>query len=414
MSLISQKNILILCAFCTTLEWYDFAVFTSMSSVLINVFFPDVSKKISYIYIYGIFATGFIARPMGAIFFSYIGDKFGRKISLTISLVVMTFSTFLIGFLPTYNYIGISSSLLLTLLRLLQGFSVSSEHTGTIVYLSEVVPNDKKFFSLSICFTGVMFGSFLGTIVSLFFIYYLSSESLAEYGWRLPFIISIILGYVTYKLRINMIESISYSNKKDTNPIFDLFKGYKSEIFKIAGMFCFNSVVFYSVFIYIPTDLISSQLITKEYMLVINSINMLIMVTTIILFGFFSDVYGETNYLLYSLLCFLALVYPLLALIYTGKVFCIFLSQCILGILNGIFLAPTPVIYTSLFPKEVRYSGVTIGLNVSATVFGGSAPLVMTALSSSNSVIYQSIYMMLAAFFALIVINPKYDFFIKK
>lgn len=402
----NSKTILA-CTIGTALEWYDFAVFGAMTPILSQLFFPTISKMAATLATFAVFATGFIARPIGGMIFGYIGDKWGRKKAVLMTITLMVFATSIIGLLPTYNTAGIYATMFLVLMRVFQGLSCSGEHTGTITLLSEIAPVKNKYFCLSFGFFGVIFGMLGGSCVSALIIFFFSENELLNYAWRLPFLFGVILGGCGLYLRLKINESPMFQNLKSQNnimlnPVLEILKYNKSKLLLIVGMFCLNAVSFYSLFVYLPTELMIQNVFQKNIVFSVNSLNIFLMALSIPIIGLLSDKYGYSLFLNIGAWGFIIFTYPLLVLIYSRNSYYFMISQCILGLFNAFFLAPTPGIYTELFPNSIRYSGISLAVNFSAALFGGTAPLIMAYLSGfQNAIFLQSFYIMIAAIFAL-------------
>src|SRR3990167_91754 len=238
---------------------------------------------------------------------------------------------------------------------------------------------------------GTLVGSVMGSIITNIF----SPNDLYRYGWRIPFLASFILGIVGLYLRINIPESEAFKKTKQislkTNPIFVVLFNEKYKILLITGIFCINLVAFYSFFVYLPVSLVKNGILNERTSLVINSISLIVMSIMILVVGFLSDKYGGYIFMKIASIGFILFTCPLLFLINSGNYLWIMLSQNIIAIFNAMFLAPTPYIYTSLFPNNIRFSGIAISMNISAVIFGGLTPLIMTFLEKTNHhILFQS------------------------
>lgn len=183
------------------MEWYDFAVYGYFAKVLAPLFFPTEDKTAALISVFGVFAAGYVMRPIGALIFGRIGDKLGRKKALLLSVLVMIIATSLLGLLPTHASVGIMAPILLTILRLIQGISVGGEFTTSITFVSEMAPSNRRGFYTSwstvSVIGGILVGSAIGAIVENVF----TPEQISAWGWRIPFLLSIVMGLGIYKLR---------------------------------------------------------------------------------------------------------------------------------------------------------------------------------------------------------------------
>ena len=309
----SPIKITLICAAGTILEWYDFSIFTSMFSIVSALFFPNYSSSASFMAVLLVFFIGFIVRPIGAILSGYLGDLFGRKISILFSLILMTISTFSIGLLPTYDSIGNLAPILLILLRILQGLSSSGEHAGAITYLSEVLVKRKTFF-LSLIFCAVMLGNLLGSGMSTVISIQISREDIINFWWRVPFLLSMLLGIVGYIFRVKIQEtpaftSLKFNNEISPNPILDTLKYEYLNVFLVGGIFSLNMVVFYAIFIYLPAQFLQEDILNSGTILSINSISLLFMCIVIPVIGYLSEKNGGVFFIKLSMIGLILFTY---------------------------------------------------------------------------------------------------------
>jgi MHS family proline/betaine transporter-like MFS transporter len=231
------------------LEWYDFVVYGYLAGIIGKLFFPSNDPTTELIKAFAVFAVGFIARPIGATFFGFLGDKIGRRKALMISIILMAVSTTAIGLLPTYYQIGILAPILLTLLKITQGLSVGGEYTTSVSFVVEHAPRNKRGLFGSIAILGAVFGILLGSASSAFITKILSEEAVYSYGWRILFMTGIILGFLGYYVRRNIEETPKFKEleiKKeiDKNPLLDLLKNYRGEFLKTFFLSVFQAVGF--------------------------------------------------------------------------------------------------------------------------------------------------------------------------
>ena len=321
----------------------------------------------------------------------------------------MTIPTVLIGFLPTYESIGILAPVLLLILRLLQGFSVGGEYSGVITYLSEIAVEKQKGFYSSFSVFGVVGGLFLGTIIGALVSHIFSSKTLFLWGWRIPFIASIILGFIGYYLRkkaqetdefVNLIKSKQIARK----PFFNLLKKYKRETFAVMCIFWPIVLSTYLIFVYVPTKLVHLQNIPLSTILTINAVNMLVLVIFLPIFGKLSDKIGKELVIKLGNVLFIILSLPVFLSFSTSEVGFL-IGQFIMAIMIAFLVAPAPAYIASLFPAKVRFTGTSLGLNLSAALFGGTAPLVaISIVHAFNLQIAPAIYLAISAIIGLIAI----------
>jgi len=377
---------LLACLAGTLLEWYDFSLFAALAPILSDLFFPLKNHTASLLATFMTFAAGFLARPIGAFYFGNRGDKSGRKSSLWITVILMTIATVSIGLLPTYTQAGIAAPLLLVILRLLQGLAVSGEHSGAITFLSEIAEPHKKGFMTSFVIMGAAGGMLFGSLISLAVSHFLSHADLLAWGWRLPFISSVVLGGVGLYIRAKLAESpafITLLQKKGTKlfPLLDLLKHNFSSVLKTIGIFFSNIIIFYIIFVYMPTGLTAAKKIPLNSMLMINSFSLIVMMFFIPLFGNLSDKVGKRPILSIGAIGIIILTYPLFSLYQHASIISILLAQMSFALLTACYGGTIPAVVSNLFPTELRYSGVAVGVNLTASLFGGTAPMVATYLA---------------------------------
>ena len=257
------------------MEWYDFAIYGYFALIIGKLYFPSSSASTSVIAAFGAFAAGFLMRPIGSLIFGNIGDKLGRKRALLISVLMMAIPTFLIGLLPVHEQIGITAPILLVILRMLQGLSVGGEYTTSVVFLVENSPDGRRGFMASWSGWGAVAGILLGSAIASLITTLLTPVQLASWGWRLPFLIGIIIAFVGFYIRRHLPDISPVSNQeKPTSPIREAFTHEWRSLLKIAGLNLVNAVAFYMIFVYATTWLQQTEHITASKTLDINSITM--------------------------------------------------------------------------------------------------------------------------------------------
>ena len=369
----------------TVLEWYDFSLFGALSIVLSSLFFPDSNHLNSLLATFGAFASGFIMRPVGGVLFGYIGDTFGRKRATIVSIFIMTISTVLIGALPTYWQCGLVAPFMLVILRMVQGLSAGGEYPGVTVILWESADKKDKTFLSSFSVSSSLLGMVAGSVVGFIFTTIFSPTTLYTWGWRLPFLLSIVLGVVGVYLRLRIEENEVFKKALQMktlvqNPLLLLIKQYKKNLSLAIGLFAVNVVFFYTIFIYFPVYLMKFYKISMQAMLFINSTNMLLSVVLLPIAGKLSDKIGSAKVMLFSATVFVIFSYPFFVLYLSESLLFIYIGQLLLTILATLFIASVPATLVVLFPVEVQYTGVSLGMNIAAISFGGVAPLISTFL----------------------------------
>ncbi len=390
------------------LEWYDFVVYGFLAVIIGELFFPSSDPMVSLLKSFGVFAVGFVMRPVGAILFGHIGDKYGRKKALTISIIMMALSTTAIGLLPTYAQIGILAPTFLVLLKLLQGLSVGGEYTTSVSFIVEHAPKDKRGLFGSVGILGAVVGILLGSASGAVITKILPEEDLYAWGWRVLFFTGILLGLVGYYVRKNIDETpkfmeLEYEELIDKNPVLDVFKKAYKEFIKTFSLSTFQAVGFYTIFVYIANHLAVFVKFPKSTALTINTISMIILAVLIPFFGWFSDKIGRKPIILASTGLTIILAYPLFKFISSGSVENALIGQILFAIVVAGFMSILPTTLVEIFPTQIRNSGYSIGYNLPFAIFGGTAPLIATYLiKATGNINSPAFYLIFAATIAFL------------
>ncbi|TDI15415.1 MAG: MFS transporter [Acidobacteria bacterium] len=392
------------------MEWYDFALYGYFAPVLAHLFFPSEDPAVSLVLTFGVFATGFLMRPVGAAIFGHFGDRMGRRKALSASVLLMAGATTLMGLLPTYAQIGMTATVLLTFLRLLQGISAGGEFTGSISFLVEHAPPSRRGFIGSwTTFSGVS-GMILGSGAGALATYLLSDEALNSWGWRIPFLLGIVTGAVGYYLRFGVEESPMFKALKEQGkvvqaPLKEAFREFHKEMLMAVGVNWLNAAVFYTVWVYNTTYLATVIGFPLSSALLINTLSMLFLILAIPLMGALSDRVGRKPVLIAGCVGVACLAYPLYYLLSQGTFGSALTAQLVFVIPISMLQGTMPTTMVELFPTSSRYSALSISYNIAFAIFGGTAPLVATQLiSMTGNPLAPSFSLIFAAVVSLLVI----------
>ncbi|TCP56372.1 putative MFS family arabinose efflux permease [Tamaricihabitans halophyticus] len=368
------------------LEWYDFFLFGAASAIVFNkLFFSAASPAAGTLASFATFGVGFAVRPIGGVLLAHLGDRIGRRPVLLLTVLLMGVSTFAIGFLPTYEQIGFWAPTLLVLCRLLQGFGVGAEYGGALVLSAESAKPEKRGFYASLPgsgqFIGVVLASgALGAVASL------PEEQFLTWGWRIPFLASIIVVLGALVLRAMMPESEQFENVRESGrrerlPILTTLRTRPKAILLLIGTGCATAVASYSIQGYLPSYL-SQQLGLSDNIAVLGTtIAGMVSIVTIPIAGALSDRIGRKPVIIVGGFAIAAFAYPFFLMINTRQTWLIWLA-IVIGfalILNSIF-AVTGSFYSEAVPTEVRYSGLVAVREFNGVIFAGTAPFMAALL----------------------------------
>ncbi|MDJ1169612.1 MFS transporter [Roseofilum sp. BLCC_M154] len=390
------------------IEWYDFALYGYLAPIISLLFFPHSNELVSLLETYGVFAAGFIMRPIGAGVFGYIGDRVSRRTELFISVILMAIPTFCLGLLPTYNQIGIAAPIILILLRLVQGLSVGGEFTGSITYLAETAPQTRRGFTTSFVSVGATTGFLLGLGIVTLLTHLLSDTTLYTWGWRLPFLFGGILGLMGLYIRTNLPDSQIFEEHQEERQV-PLLNALRKSLLPMLQAMCYaggyNSV-YYIIIIYLPTYLDRFTDMPRSSVLAVNVVALSIMIALIPLLGWVSDsALRRKSLLLLAILGMGLLSVPGFWLLLQPNHYEVGLAQMLLAIAISPLLATSPAMMVELFPTETRLSAYSISYNLGASIMGGTSLLVCTWLINISGNIYApALYLMISAAIAAIAL----------
>jgi MFS family permease len=397
-----NKKIIAASSIGTLLEMYDYAIYGFMAPILAPVFFPDADKHTALIATFAVFAAGFLVRPFAAYWLGNLGDTIGRKKTLTLTLLIMTFSSSFIGLLPTYKTVGIIAPILLTLCRLAQGISVAGEMTLASIYIYENVTMSHKGFAVSFVTLGSVCGLLLAIIISKITWLFFSEQDLV-YVWRITFLMGILVGVVGVYLRKKTRELTDFSQviaKKQQHPLKSAWHYRKKAIVAIFLLAIYCNGSFYALFVYMPSYL-QQRGFALNVALDVIMVAMMCYSICLLLSGFISDVVGRKFPLALSLIATVFAGFLINYLINVGTLLQVTIACSVLAIIISIYIGSVFTASLELLPQEERASGFTLFFNLSNSLFGGTAPLIILFLSYIFINYAFSIYLIVLALLTL-------------
>ncbi|KTD13263.1 MFS transporter [Legionella jamestowniensis] len=393
-----QRKLLILSSLGGVLEFYDFIIFALFASYISASFFPTSDKLASLLITFATFAIGYLVRPLGGIVFGHFGDRIGRKVTFTISILMMAFATLGIGIMPTYAMIGIAAPVLVVGLRIIQGLSIGGEIPGAITYVSEAFPHHKGL-ACGIIFCALTFGIVLGSIVNALIVSLLSTAQMYSFGWRIPFILGGIFGLFSYLLRKELQESSQFLAIEHSIVKFPLLHVLKEHFsFVIAGTFltALCAVIVTSLFLFLPAYFTEILYLPANAYIWPRTVAIALGSSLSIFFGYLTDIFNPKK-LIILLACTTGLLaYPIFAIyVHFSNLYVIALiaSSFLMGLSAGII----PRVLSELYPTKIRYTGIAVSYNLGFAFFGGLTPFI------SLSLIYYTDWVTTPAFYLITV-----------
>jgi len=371
----------------TTIEWYDFFLYTSAAALVFNkLFFPTADPLTGTLLAFLTYAIGFLARPVGGLLFGHFGDKIGRKQLLVVSLLLMGGSTFAMGLLPTYASIGIAAPILLTTLRLVQGFALGGEWGGAVLIVSEHGDDKRRGFWASWPQCGAPGGNLLATAVLAILAAVQTDEAFLSYGWRIPFLLSGVLVMIGLWIRLTVSESpvfLAAQAKAETRthaPVVEVFRDSWRRVLITIGARMAENVSYYVITAFILVYVTTGLGLTKGVGLNAVLIGSAVHFVSIPLWGALSDRIGRRPVYLFGAVGMAVWSFVFFAMLNTKSPGVIILAATIGLVLHGAMYGPQAAFFSEQFPTRVRYTGMSVGSQLSSIAAGAVAPLIAVAL----------------------------------
>ncbi|HIE49597.1 MAG TPA: MFS transporter [Gammaproteobacteria bacterium] len=404
----------------TSIEWYDFFLYGAAAALVFpTVFFGESEPATAYILSFLTFAAGFIARPIGGIIFGHFGDRVGRKKTLVMALLLMGISSTFIGLLPTYAMIGVTAPILLTILRFAQGLAIGGQWGGAMLLVTESAPDDKRGYYGAYAQAGAPVGVILANLAFILTSALVSEEFFITWGWRIPFLASVILIGISMYIQLNLEDTKAFreleasTKEKEINetevskpinrsPVLEAIKKYPQRIALAAGAFLSVQVTFYILIAFLLAYGVTSAGMSRDDMLIAVLIASATMVPVQFMFSAYSDRHGRRGIFMLGAALTAIWGFCVFPLVDTGNFWLI-----VLAITGGLtFLSmmygPQAAFFTELFNTEVRYSGATLGYQLGAIVGGAFAPTIAAKLWVDYDIFWVSAYIAFASILSLL------------
>ncbi len=389
----SYRKVAIAACFGTFLEWYDFLTFATLAVVFAPLFFPSSDPNAALLASLATFGVGMVVRPIGAAVFGSMGDRIGRKPVFMITIALMGFATFSVGFLPSYAQIGIWAPILLVTLRLMQGLSAGGEIGGSAVYLTEHAGNEYRGFKTSFLQLMGPLGILFSTLQIALLRYYLTNEEFLAWGWRVPFWISIVLLIIAFKARMALEETpvfleLNKNSEKVKKPLRSNFKDAHTRKRMFLLFFCVSAggaVLFFSVQVYTAIFLKTSVKLAPQLVDQLSIYATLVLLPLTLFAGWLSDKIGRKPVVVSGLLLGAVFIHPAYQLLQqfgqANNLGMIILILTMLSLSLALVVGPQTALLAELFPAKTRNSAATFPHNLAAGWIGGLLPLIVTWLN---------------------------------
>ena len=347
------------------LEYYDFVIYAMLATYISKNFFPASNPYVGLMETFAVFAIGYIIRPIGGVIFGVIGDRYGRKITFTSSIILMAIATFIMGIIPSYSSIGITATILFTFLRLLQGISYGAEMPGALTFLSEHIGDSNRGSHCGFLIMCIGLSTSLASFVLYILTTFLTHEQILYYGWRIPFILGSLLGIIGFFIRIKISETPHFKNQTE-HPrfsIIELFSQHSAKLIKALGIMLFPAC-FVVFFLYIPALLKQNSSFSMSTISLVVTLGYVWSTILIPFFGWLSDKTTRKKLMLFSTVFFILIGIPLFYLLSFDNILCLLLFifgyHTIIAAMAGCYFAMLP----EIFPTSVRFTGVALAYNL--------------------------------------------------
>ncbi|HVW42040.1 MAG TPA: MFS transporter [Amycolatopsis sp.] len=371
-------------------EWYEFAVYGFLAATLAKAFFPAVGGGNGVLASLAVFGVAFFARPVGGFLWGYVGDRIGRRQTLAITVLSMSLCTTLVGVLPSAATIGVAAPILLVALRILQGVAAGGEISGAVSFIAEHSDAGRRGWRVATVEAGAVSGNLVGALVTSIMILSLPAASLTSWGWRIPFLIAIVMGLVGVYIRRRLEETPYFRELEERgdragNPLYEALTGRAQWVLlaRSFGVVALNAASFFLIVGYLPTFANSILKLSGWAAVTPPVIALIVTLAAVYLGGWLSDL-SRRKTLLLSAGGLAVLSYPCFLLITSGHYGLIVLGLVIFGVPTGVYCSATQVALTDMFPTKVRVSGHGVAYNISVAIFGGIAPYLITSLNHAT------------------------------
>ncbi|QCP49588.1 MFS transporter [Trinickia violacea] len=395
------------------LEWFDFSGYAFFAATIGKLFFPARDETTSLLLALATFGVGFVMRPVGGIVFGIYADKKGRKRALSLAMLVMALGSAIIAFAPTYESIGIAAPCLIVIARMLQGLSAGGEMGGATAFLTEHAPPERRAFYSSWIQTSIGFAVVIGSLTGTLITSSMSVDSLTAWGWRIPFVVGMLVAPVGYYIRLRIEETPEFVSEKHhaSTPLRDVIREQPRQVLSSLLMVVLWTVCTYVILFYIPTYVVKYLHMSQREGFTSGIISGVVLMVMAPIFGALSDRIGKQRVLSIAAFVILVACYPLFSHLIKSPDFATLLTfQVVFGVLIAAYTGPILALFTEMFPSRVRTTGLSLAYNGAVTLFGGFASFIITWLTQltgdAGSASYYIIFAAVVSLFGTWLMKP--------
>ncbi len=381
----NRRTVLVAGFIGNVVEWYDFALYGFFASVFSTIFFPPGDGAANLIAVYGIFAAGFVMRPLGSVFFGWLGDRFGRSRTMLISVALMAVPTFVLGCLPVYDQIGLAAPIALVVLRLVQGLSVGGEFSTSVVYLVETAAVERRGLSGSAANMGAVAGTAFGSLMAMAMLNLLPDQAMQAWGWRIPYFLGGAIGVAALWLRRSLPRSPAFeaqeAHRSRNAPIMETLTRTTAQTLQATLFAAGYGVFYYITMVYYPNWVADHGTLSLEAAMRMNTAALVAMLPVVPLAGLLGDTLMPRKWLVaVTMLATAALAWPALAMARDGGLWTVGAIQLALALLLALLLGGAPALFAQIFPARNRNTGYSISYALGMGIAGGATPMFATWL----------------------------------
>ncbi|MCG2622505.1 MFS transporter [Arthrobacter sp. I2-34] len=391
-------------------HWFEWAVYAYLASTIAKVFFPEQDGTAALLSVFAVFAISFGVRPLGALIFGTLGDRVGRKKTLSIVILSMSGATLVVGLLPTYSTIGLWAPVLLIAARVVQGLAAGGEFGSAAAFLAEYSPRRHRGFGVSWLEVGSLLGFLAASLVVYLLNVLMGAETIQDWGWRIPFLLTVPLGLIGFYIRTKIEDTPEFRSLEELDnvpqsPVKEVFTRHWKQLLQMSGVEIMMHVTFYIVLVYLLTYQEETLKMSADNAALLSTVASIAGLILVPLFGAASDRIGRRPLLIASAVLLIVLAIPLFLVMQSGAPWAGFVSTLGLGIILAIILGVHACAVAELFPTRTRQTGLSIAYSITAAIFAGTVPYVLTWLiAQTGNTMMPAFYLVLVGIIGLVAI----------